>query len=250
MLSLLEQGLIPQAEPQIARRPSLREINAIAKGLGIHALGRDDYRILLAEGMSARQLQPGRKLVQRRRRRIIPEHRLPAWCDAVMAEPDAARDLLLMVLFTGMRQANVVTLRWDSIDLAGGALYFVHGSSGRCFGLPMSDFLAQLLRQRRAIAGASDWAFPGRGRGGHMTHTQSVVRRVAGRSAVPFAFHDLRRTFIAIAESLNLPLDIVKGLLGHHDSSAPILSIQEKVEQLRDPAQRIADRILRLAKAI
>lgn len=249
-----EEGLAAQAEPQgkSAPRPSLSEINAIVKGLQIHALGRADYGVLLDGGMSTRRAQLAARLTVRRRRRVIAPHRLPAWWAAVTTEPDYARDLLLMVLFTGIRQSKVASLRWDHVDLVGRALYFPQMASGRWFGLPMSDFLAELIGRRRRTVASTDWVFPGRGRAGHIAYTQSMVRRVAGKSAVPFAFYDLRRTFIAVAASLEVPPDMIKRLLGHRVGDAAISSVGSiagEVERLRDPAQRIADRILSLVKA-
>jgi hypothetical protein len=89
--------------------------------------------------------------------------------------------------------------------------------------------------------------FPGRGRAGHIGQTQSIARRVALKAAVPFSFSDLRRTFIAVGVSLEVPADVIKGLLGYQLGGDP-LAVADQVEQLREPSQRIAERILSLAK--
>jgi integrase len=233
---------------QAASRSSLREINAIVRSLGIHALGREDYCILLDGRMGTRGERFARKLTLRRRRRVIAAHRLPAWWGAVITEPEHARDLLLIALFTGMRQSKVIALRWDCIDLVGKVLYFPQNESGNWFGLPMSDFLAELIIQRRRIVGWSDWVFPGRGHTGHIAEIKSIVKRVAGRSAVPFTWQALQRTFITIATNLDVPAYTLKRLLGHGTDDDTAGYIVGDVEWLRDPVQRIADRILGLAR--
>lgn len=233
---------------QVASRSSLREINAIVRSLGIHALGREDYCILLDGRMGTRGERFARKLTLRRRRRVIAAHRLPAWWGAVITEPEHARDLLLIALFTGMRQSKVIALRWDYIDLVGKVLYFPQNESGNWFGLPMSDFLAELIIQRRRIVGWSDWVFPGRGHTGHIAEIKSIVKRVAGRSAVPFTWQALQRTFITIATNLDVPAYTLKRLLGHGTDDDTAGYIVGDVEWLRDPVQRIADRILGLAR--
>ena len=234
------------AETVAPSRPSLREINAIVRSLGIHALGREDYCILLDGRMGTRGERFA--LTLRRRRRVIAAHRLPAWWGAVMTEPWHARDLLLIALFTGMRPSKVIALRWDYIDLVGKVLYVPQIESGNWFGLPMSDFLAELITQRRRIVGWSDWVFPGRGHTGHIAETKSIVKRVAGRSAVPFTWQALQRTFITIATSLDVPGYTLKRLLGHGTGDHTAGYIVGDVESLRDPVQRIADRILGLAR--
>jgi len=166
-------------------------------------------------------------------------------CSVVIAEPETARDLLLLVLFTGMRPSQLTTLRWDQVDLVGRALYFPRSASGDWFGLPMSSFVGELIARR--FEGSSDWVFPGRGRAGHIGQTQSIARRVALKAAVPFSFSDLRRTFIAVGVSLDVPADIIKSLLGYQLGGDP-LAVADQVEHLRQPAQRIAERILTLAK--
>ncbi len=244
MHSLGERGLSAETGLLALRRPSLREINAVIKGLQLYALDRNDYGVLLDRGTAASPSRLIPRLSLRRRRRMILPHRFPAWWDVVVSEPETARDLLLMVLFTGLRQSQLTTLRWSQVDLAGRALYFPR-TTGHWFGLPMSDFTAELIARR--VQRSPDWVFPGRGRAGHLAYTQSIARRVAAKAAVPFSFSDLRRTFIAIGISLEVPTDIIKSLLGYQLRSDTPLSIAEQVERLREPVQRIADRVLSLA---
>lgn len=57
--------------------------------------------------------------------------------------------------------------------------------------------------------------------------------------------HDLRRTFITIAESLDIPAYALKRLLNHKmngDVTAGYIMLD--VERLRNPMQMIADHIL------
>jgi integrase len=240
------------ARVQTAPRPSLSEINAIIRGLGIHALGREDYGVLLDGRMATGRARSAPRLTLRRRRRVIAAHRLPAWWAAVMTEPEYARDLLLTALFTGSGPSKILALRWDYVDLAGKTLYFPQIDSVHWLGLPMSDFLAELINERRRTVGWCDWVFPGRGRTGHIAEIKSIVKRVGERSAVPFTLSDLRRSFIAIAANLDVPVFIVKRLLGHRSGDATGRyggDIVAELELLRDPVQRIADRILRLANA-
>ena len=59
---------------------------------------------------------------------------------------------------------------------------------------------------------------------------------------MPFTLHDLRRTFITIAESLDIPGYALKRLMNHKDPNDVTAGyIVSDVERLRGPMQRITE---------
>jgi hypothetical protein len=56
--------------------------------------------------------------------------------------------------------------------------------------------------------------------------------------------HDLRRTFVTVAESCDISPIALKALVNHTLGNSDVTSgyIQITVERLREPAQRVADR--------
>ena len=90
--------------------------------------------------------------------------------------------------------------------------------------------------------------FPGTGKHGHIVETKRFLTRVAERSGVKFTLHDLRRTFITIAESLDIPHYALKRLLNHRvggDVTGGYIVID--AERLRAPVGRVASKIIQLA---
>jgi integrase len=130
---------------------------------------------------------------EHRRRTLIAAHNLPVWWQVVMEKEGTARDLLRMGLRTGMRRRELTTLRWDDVDLVGRALHSSKTKNGDPFSLPMSGALVDIIFARRDTVGHTEWVSPGIGTTGHLAETKSIVKRVAKRSGVPFAMHDLRR---------------------------------------------------------
>jgi integrase len=186
---------------------------------------------------------------ERRRRGSITAHDLPAWWEAVMDEPDYSRDFLLIALFTGMRRNEIAALRWDQVDLEEGAIHIPKTKNGDPLDLPLAPFVLDLLNQRLAAVGASSWVFPSKGRTGHLVETKKFTARVAGRSGVAFTLHDLRRTFVTIAESLDVPHYALKRLLNHRLSGDVTAGyIVSQPERLRGPVEAVADRILQLVE--
>lgn len=185
---------------------------------------------------------------ERRRRGAVVAHDLPAWWAAVMEEPDYSRDFLLIALFTGMRRNEIASLRWEHINLDERALHIPRTKNGDPLDLPLSDYLVDLLQERRVKAGASPWVFPSTGRKGHIVETKKFTARVTERSGVKFTLHDLRRTFITIAESLDIPHYALKRLLNHRLSGDVTAGyIVSDLERLRGPVEAVANRISEIA---
>ncbi|AML50179.1 tyrosine-type recombinase/integrase [Falsihalocynthiibacter arcticus] len=187
---------------------------------------------------------------ERRRQTIIEAKQLPAWWIAVMEEPEYSRDFLLLALFTGMRRNEIASLRWENIDLEELKLHLPTTKNGDPLILPLSDYLLNLLRERKESAGVSPWVFPGNGPAGHIVEPKKFHQRVAAASGVSFTLHDLRRTYITIAESLDIPHYALKRLLNHR-SSADVTGgyIIINVDRLRGPVERISERIQELKES-
>lgn len=74
------------------------------------------------------------------------------------------------------------------------------------------------------------------------------IRALSGLS---FTLHDLRRTYITIAESLDIPHYALKNLVNHkisHYGDVTAGYIISNPERLRKPMQKITDYILKQAK--
>ena len=184
---------------------------------------------------------------ERRRQTVVTAVDLPAWWKAVMAEPDYSRDFLLTALFTGMRRSEVMQLLWENVDLSAKTLHLPTTKNGDPLTLPLSEFLADLLAQRREANQGSPWVFPGPGRTGHLVETKKFLLRVSAGSGVSFTLHDLRRTFITIAESLDVPYYALKRLLNHRTNGDVTGGyIVVNAERLREPVELVAKRILEL----
>lgn len=185
---------------------------------------------------------------EQRRQTLVKAQDLPQWWKAVMAEPDYARDFLLMALFTGMRRGELMALRWEHVDLTARTLHLPRTKNGDPLHLPLSSFLVDLLTERSKQSGESPYVFPGPGRDGHLKETKKFLLRVSAGSGVTFTLHDLRRTFITIAESLDVPYYALKRLLNHRangDVTGGYIVVN--AERLRGPVEQVAARILELA---
>jgi integrase len=185
-----------------------------------------------------------------KRERMVPEERMGEFYRAVCELPHAvARDLILMLMFTGLRSTECASLQWSDIDLAKRTFRVQAETTktGRKLDLPMTDFVHDLLVSRRALGDAAGFVFPGKSQGRYLTSTVASMQAIAKVTGIRVSNHDLRRGYITVAESCDISVYALKALvnhsLGHGITEGYVLM---RVERLREPAQRVADRIKQL----
>lgn len=84
------------------------------------------------------------------------------WPALDMIEAKRAHNLVIgaaweLMLFTGLRVGNVITLRWSDVDLDVGKLRVAELKNGRAVTFPLADRVVALLD---ALPKHSDWIFP------------------------------------------------------------------------------------------
>jgi integrase len=92
----------------------------------------------------------------------------------------------------------------------------------------------------------NEYVFPSANGVERIREQRKQMDRVTQESGVSFTIHDLRRTFITIAESLDIPAYALKHLLNHkmsNDVTAGYIIID--AERLRAPMQKITDHLLK-----
>jgi integrase len=180
-----------------------------------------------------------------RRQTFIKAHELEAWHNGIQClKNETLRDYLILILFTGLRRQEAAKLRWNHVDLKAKTLTITNTKNNETYSLPLSDYLHNLLLARKKNS-TSDYVFPGTGASGHIIEPRKQIAKVITASSIQFSIHDLRRTFITIAESLDIPAYALKRLLNHkmnNDVTAGYIMLD--VERLRKPMQMITDYIL------
>jgi integrase len=112
--------------------------------------------------------------------------------------------------------------------------------------LPLTIYLHDLLK-RRIDASCNEYVFPSSGEAGYLVEPRKQMAKIIEKTEIQFTVHDLRRTFITIAESLDIPAYALKRLLNHkmYNSDVTAGYIITDVERLRRPMQQIEAYILK-----
>ena len=186
-----------------------------------------------------------------RRSVVIKPADFPGWFKMVdELANETARDYLLLVLFTGLRRNEAFGLTWGNIDLEEKTLLIPGTKNGEPHSLPLSEFLHQLLKDRQQRWGATTgYVFPSWSGAGHLVNVQHTMRMLYD-AGYPYTIHDLRRTFITTAESLDISTYAVKRLANHKQSDVTGKHyIVFDVDRLREPMEKISKEFLRRATA-
>jgi integrase len=181
---------------------------------------------------------------------IVKASEMPAFFREVGAlENDTGRDYLMLLLFTGLRRNEAMSLHWDNVDLKERILTIPDTKNGEPHALPLSNHLLDLLKDRQERWGSKGWVFPSWSGKGHITYVQHVQNRLREKG-VNFTLHDLRRTFITVAESLDISTYVVKRLANHKQSDVTGKHyIVHDITRLREPMERISAALLEMGKA-
>lgn len=171
-----------------------------------------------------------------RRMRFLRPDELDALIDAVRADVlgEIERPLYLMAAMTGLRQGELLALRWTDIDWAASRVRvsesFTRGAfdspkSGRGRSVPMADRLAGELErhfQRSRWQADSDLVFahPATGNVLDASKLRKRFRAALVRAgAPPMTFHELRHTFGTQMAAAGAPLRAIQEWMGHADAS-------------------------------
>lgn len=153
---------------------------------------------------------------QSRKQRYIKIEDLPAWWSAVHSlQNDTYRDFLLLLLFTGLRRNEAARLEWSNVDLNSKTFMIPDTKNGDPLTLPMSQYVFDLLLRRQKIFSEDKFVFPGSGKEGCLAEPKKGIQKVIDETDIEFSCHDLRRTFITIAESLEVSSYALKKLINH-----------------------------------
>lgn len=207
-----------------------------------------------AQGRSILPENPVKRLSQKkmwnrveRRQSMIKRHELKSWYQAVKAlGNDTMRDYLLLCIFTGLRRNEAAALEWKNVDFNADTLKVEDTKNHQDHTLPLTTFLHDMLKARWD-GHKNEYVFPATGREeGHLVEPKKAIAEVTRKSGVEFMVHDLRRTFLTIAENLDIPHYALKRLANHKNSSDVTAGyIVSDVERLRDPMSLITQYLCR-----
>ncbi len=149
---------------------------------------------------------------------------------------------LRLVMLTGCRGGEIVTLHWDDIDRKAGEIRIRDGKTGARM-IALTQEAAAVLAKVRRVRG-SPWVFPARPPDRPMTRLHVYWYRVRERAGVAdVRVHDLRHSFASRALAVGESLTMIGRLLGHSDIASTARYAHLARDAERVSAARVGDSI-------
>ena len=148
------------------------------------------------------------------------------------AKARAAAALLLLML-TGCRHGEVLTLRWSDVDRKSGEIRLRDAKTGARM-VPLSPAALHVLKGVKRVGGSS-WVFTGKTPKRHLADLRPYWHRVREQAEVKdIRIHDLRHSFASRALKEGLALPMIGRLLGHTDvgSTARYAHLSQEAEKV------------------
>ncbi len=149
---------------------------------------------------------------------------------------------LRLLLFTGCRVSEILTLRWEHLDFELNLGRLPDTKTGEKF-FPLTSPVLELLDTIPRSPG-NPWVIQGQRSGQHLTDLARPWRRVkklAGLSGV--RIHDLRHTVGAWGASSGLSLLLVGKVLGHRRAASTERYAHVGIDPVREAAEQISGEI-------
>ena len=153
-----------------------------------------------------------------------------AWPPAVAA--------LRLLMLTGCRLGEILTLRWDDVDRAAGEFRLRDGKTGARM-VPLTHEAEEVLAGIARVPG-NPWVIAGKEPGRRLTSLNGDWYRLRARAGLDdVRIHDLRHSFASRALAAGESLSMIGRLLGHADiqSTARYAHLARDAE--KDSAARV-----------
>lgn len=166
-------------------------------------------------------------------------HRTPVCSEAI--------NIIRLLLFTGARRGEIVSLQWDHVDLARATIALPGRKGGARRAHPIGLPAVELLKGLTAVEG-SPWVFPRPLDSKRHVSVEVVanawqrIRRHAGLEDVHL--HDLRHTVGTYAGQAGVNAFLVRDLLRHQTTHTTNRYVNRDEDPVRDISDRVGARIL------
>ena len=189
------------------------------------------------------------KFKEQSRDRFLQPNELEAFFAALNAESPLFRDFFLIALLTGARKSNVMTMRWEQLNLDSCLWRIPETKGGTVVVVPLVAPAIAILKARQAEANGCEWVFPGHRRGDPMGNPGKVWKRICEAAGIKdLRIHDLRRSLGSWMAGQNTSLLIVGKALGHRTPQATAIYARLSLDPVRQAVDSAAAAMLAAGK--
>jgi integrase len=190
------------------------------------------------------------------RQGVVHKYDLKKWYEGVMKLPlqednvsrntsaEVVRDLLIFLMFTGLRRSEALTLKWSDIDFDNHSFTIEDTKNNESHSLPLTFKLDEVLDRRLKDRDDNPYVFKGSTPQGCLHPPKRQLQRARELVGFHFTNHDIRRAFETTANRLAFSTYTLKKLVNHKNTrDVTGRYIVLDIDELREPMQRITDEL-------
>ncbi|MEW8217994.1 MAG: tyrosine-type recombinase/integrase [Candidatus Thiodiazotropha taylori] len=153
--------------------------------------------------------------------------------------PQNAANAIKVLLLTGQRKADVLSMKWDHIDRLSGYWTIPKAKNQKTHNVPLTDELIMVLDdQLKQKVAMNPYVFPGRHGKGHITDIYHIFKDVCANAGISdLRPHDLRHNYASKLAMHGVSLFTVGQLLGHADAKTTKRYAHLSDESLKETAR-------------
>ncbi len=203
-------------------------------------------RGLVPEGSNPCRYQV--KYKERKRERFLTEEEFRR-LGRVLSEAETSRGVsvhavaaIRLLMLTGCRRNEILTLRWEKVDLEASELRLSDSKTGPR-AISLSPEAVRVLAKVPRVPN-NPWVIPGQIKGSYMRNVNDpwkIIRKRAGLEDV--RLHDLRHSYASRALALGESLPMIGKLLGHTQVETTARYAHLARDSVQESSARIADSI-------
>jgi integrase len=180
------------------------------------------------------------KFKMQSRDRFLQADKLPKFFRAIEKESDDdIRDFVHIALYTGARRGNVLSMRWDQLNLEAASWRIPETKNGEPMSVPLVEEAVEILRRRSRTAQSVQWVFPGNVRAGHLSSVKRGRARILKQAGIEnLRIHDLRRSLGSWMAATEANMVATQRALGHKTIVASLVYQRLAQEPVRAAMQR------------
>ncbi len=188
-----------------------------------------------------------KKLKEKSRDRYLQPDEIVRFFNALSSSiNDTTRDFFYMLIYTGQRRSNVLSMSWDDISLKNKIWHIPDTKNGEPLNVPLVNKAVDILTDRYAKKDNNiSWVFPSNTSiSGHLEEPKKAWKNILEEANIAdLRIHDIRRTLGSYQAISGSSLHIIGKSLGHKSTQATEIYARLSQDPVRASMEKAIDMI-------
>ncbi len=193
-----------------------------------------------------------KRFTEKSRDRFLQPDELTRFLAALDVEKSPLTDAFRLMLFTGARKSNVLTMRWQDLDFDSAVWIVPDTKQNEPQRIPLTSEALAVLKRLKADAKGSEYVFAATRAGTvnpYVTDATKAWKSVCAIADLPkLRMHDLRRTMGSWQALQGTSLITIGKSLGHRNSSTTEIYARLTIDPVREAMEKASAAMAATAK--